>query len=162
MAYDINKMIPAIYHEDFTKKFTQVNRDTVTFFNALSIHNINSVLTKDFNIDVDEDNTAEVNYMLTATTGESEPVDGMIKLNHVFVTEDSSEGYVWTICGRQVRVELLETIQLLLACIKNKDASATYGVINQLSMDTKNVIVENVATVRIKPDEAGIITPWQI
>ena len=149
--------MPAIYYESFVQKNFNVYADYAVFVNAKSVADVITGIERAF-APVYTGSPEPVLYPVVTTAAPTGP-EVMIKYGYIFSMAD---GVASMVIGQNVRTELTDAVQLMLNCFKNKDASAAYSVIQQLSNDSKNIIAENVAVVRIKPEESGTLIPWTL
>ena len=153
MQYDLSPWIPAAYHEGITIKNILVQKDVAMFVNAAGLFNA------EIEYDFCPENLSDGDTVLPDVTQDlhTNPVLS-VKNNYVIANENG----IASIHAGTPRTELIDDLGLLYMCLKHRDVSSAYIAINRISNSTKNVISENLATTRIKPERDIQLVPWSL
>ena len=149
-TYDVSKIIPSAYHEAFLQKNVNLCTDQAYFPNS-------RLLSGCTRVSLGPSVELELSGLSFTDVSVSEP-EVFEYLGYLIPIEDG----VATVVVGTPRSEILEYIEQMFRFLRLADASSAFALMNLLSNSTKNVVAENVATVRVKAEPVGGIVPCSL
>ena len=152
MTYDLNAIIPAVFHIHIRAHNIKVSQDNVYYLNVLSIYNAEYD-------DIDTHHYYEENLAsIVETTDLPDNPKIKIKYNYLFASEDGVLTATYGIPNPQ----LIDYLDRLWLTLKYKDVINAYNLMKDISNLTKNLISENNIDLQVKIDTAGTIEPFRL